>query len=111
MEPKIQDLVLHCITVKELWCFLCDLYGGRSNVNRAYDVIQELFRKKQDGKNMDDHYGEFNCLTEELRQIFPITEDVKQMQNQWNRLIVITYFGTFNSAYSSARPQILGVRL
>jgi len=27
MEPKIQDLFLHCMTVKELWCFLRDLYG------------------------------------------------------------------------------------
>jgi len=108
MVPKIQDLVLHCLTVKELWAFLADLYGGRSDVNRAYDVIQELFRKKQDGKHMDDHYGEFNRLAEELRQIFPITGDIKQMQNQWNRLMVLTYLGTLDPAYSSARPQIMG---
>jgi len=31
---------------------------------------------------MDDHYGEFNRLAEELRQIFLITSDVKQMQNK-----------------------------
>ena len=82
MKPKIQDLVLHCITVKELWWFLKDLYGGIGNISRAYDVIQELFRKKQDGQPMDAHYGEFNRPSEELRQIFLITLDVKQMQNQ-----------------------------
>jgi len=51
MKLKIQDLVLHCIiTLKELWCFLKDLHGGRGNINIAYDVIQQLFRKKQDGR-------------------------------------------------------------
>ena len=47
MEPKIQDLILHCMTVKELWCFLRDLYGGSININRAYGVIQELFQKNR----------------------------------------------------------------
>ena len=67
MKPKIQDLVLHCITVKELQCFLKDLYGGSDTINRAYDVILELFQKKQNSQRMDAHYREFNCLEEELR--------------------------------------------
>jgi len=79
MEPKIQDLVLHCMTVKKLWCFLQELYGGSGNANKAYDVIQKLFRMKQGSQPMDDQYGEFNRLAEELRQIFPITSNVQQM--------------------------------
>ena len=35
IEPKIQDLVLHCMIVKELWCFLKDLYEVSCNINRA----------------------------------------------------------------------------
>ena len=46
IELKIQDLVLHCMTMKKLWCFLRDLYGGSNNINRAHDIIQELFQKK-----------------------------------------------------------------
>ena len=71
MEPKIQDLILHCLTTKESWYFLCELYR-RSNINIAYDVIQELFRKKQNGQPMYDHYNKFNRLAKELRQIFLI---------------------------------------
>ena len=82
MERKIQDFVVHCVTLKELWCFLWELYGGSSNINRAYDVIHELFRKKQNGQPIYDHYGEFNHLAEEFRQIFLIMSDVKQMQKQ-----------------------------
>ena len=74
--------------------FSADLYGGSSNINRIYDIIQELFWKKQNGRPMDDHYGEFNRLAEELRQIFLIMSDVKQMQNQWNMLMVLTYLST-----------------
>jgi len=76
-EPKIQDLVLYCVTVKELWCFLCELFGG--NINRDYDVIHELLRKKHNCQLMDDHYGEFNRVAEEFHEIFSITSDVKQI--------------------------------
>jgi len=48
----------------------------------TYDVIQELLGKKQNSRPMDDHNDEFNRLAEELHQIFSITSDVKQMQNQ-----------------------------
>ena len=77
MKLKIQDLVLHCMTIKELWSFLRDLYGGSNNINMAYDIIHELFRKKQNGHLIDDHYIEFNRLAEEFRQIFLIRSDVK----------------------------------
>ena len=62
IELKIKDLVLHCVTMKKLCHFLCELYEGSINIKRAYDVIQELFRKKQKGKPMDDHYDELNRL-------------------------------------------------
>ena len=58
IEPKIQDLILHCMIVMELWCFLCELYGESNNISKAYDVIQKLFQKKQNGQTMDDHYDE-----------------------------------------------------
>ena len=45
MKPKIQDLALHYITVKELSCFLWDLYEGRSNINRAYNIIQNCLEE------------------------------------------------------------------
>ena len=47
----------------------------------TYDVIHELFRKKQNGQPMDDHYDKFNRIAEELRRVFSITSGAKQMQN------------------------------
>ena len=65
MEFKIQDLVIHCM-IEEL-CFLWDLYGESNNIIMAYDVVQELFRKKHNGWPMDDYYGDFNRLVEKLQ--------------------------------------------
>ena len=55
---------------------------------------------------MDDYCGEFNRLVNELWQIFSITSDVQQMQNQWNQLMVLT-LGILDHIYSSVRPQIM----
>ena len=99
------------MTVKVLWYFLKDLCGESDNINRIYDVIQKLFRKKQDGRPMDAHYGKFSRLTEDLRQKFSITYNVKQMQSQWNRLMILAYLSTLDPVYSSARPQIIGALL
>ena len=79
MEPNIHNLALHCATVKELWCFLREFYGRSNNINLAYEVIQELFWKKQSNRPMDDHYGEFNRLAEKFQQIFLIASDMTQM--------------------------------
>ena len=43
---------LSLCVLKELWCFLCELYGGRNNINMAYNVIQELFWEMQNDKPM-----------------------------------------------------------
>jgi len=36
---------------------LCGVYEESNNITKAY-VIQKLFRKKQNGQTMDDHYDE-----------------------------------------------------
>jgi len=46
MGSKIHDLVFHCVTLKELRCFLRELCGKGNNINKAYGIIHELFQKK-----------------------------------------------------------------
>jgi len=38
MDPEIQVLVLHCMTVKEL-CFLQELYRESNDINKAYPGV------------------------------------------------------------------------
>ena len=103
-----QLIVCVCVCICEgIMGFSKSLYRGSDNINRVYDVIQELSRKKQDCRPMDAHDGEFNRIVEKLRQIFSITSDVKQTKNQWNQLMVLTYLGTLDPIYFSIRPQIM----
>lgn len=46
MEPKIQDMVMHTSTMKEMWNYL-ELYSDKNNLNRALDVIREMFQREQ----------------------------------------------------------------
>jgi len=65
MEPKVQDMVMHTSTVKEMWNYLEELYSGKNNLNRAFDVIQEMFRSKKGNKILSQHYADFNMIYEE----------------------------------------------
>ena len=47
IEPKIQDLVMHTSTLKEIWNYLEELYSGKNNLNRVFDVIHEMFQSKR----------------------------------------------------------------
>ena len=61
-----------------MWIYL-DMYSGGSNLSRAYDIIHELFRSKQESRMLAQFYANFNKLSEEVTEIFPITAVVKEM--------------------------------
>ena len=39
---------------------------------------------------LDQFYVDFNKLFEEVKKIFSITADVKEMQERWNKLILFS---------------------
>jgi len=41
------------------------LYSGGSNLSQAYDVIQELFKSKQESRMLEQFYADFNKLSED----------------------------------------------
>jgi len=94
MEPCVQDLILHYRTIKKMWNYLDILYSGDNNPSWAYNVIQELFRSKQKNLTLAQFYADFNKLFEEIREIFPITTDVKEIQERWNKLVILIFLGS-----------------
>ena len=50
------------------------------------------------------HYAYFKNYIEELKTLFPITSDVKQMQEQWNKLMLLYLLGSLPSEYTLAQP-------
>jgi len=45
-------------------------------------VIQELFRSKQESQTLAQFYADFNNLSEEVKEFFAITANVKEMQER-----------------------------
>lgn len=41
-----------------------------------------------------------------LKVLFPISQDVKRLQNQWN-LVMLTFLRNLPSEYTPARPQMM----
>jgi len=39
-----------------------ELYSGKNNVNRTFDIIQEMFLSKKDNKTLSQHYADFKSL-------------------------------------------------
>ena len=105
-EPKIQDLVMHMLTVKEMWNYLDELYSEKNNLNRAFDVIQEMLKSKKSNKILSQHYANFNRAYE-LKVLFFISQYVKKMQKQWDQLAVLTFLESLPSKYIPARPQVI----
>jgi len=66
-----------------MWIYLDRLYSEDSNLSQAYDVIQEPFISKQKNQASGKFYADFNKLSE-VKEIFLIRDDVKEMQEKWN---------------------------
>jgi len=64
--------------------------------------MQELFGCKKGAKTLAQHYANLNKATEELKTSLPITSNMKQIQHQWSKLMVLTFF----SEHTHARSQV-----
>ena len=84
------------------------MYLGKDNLNRAFNVIRGMFRSKKGNKNLSQHNADFNRIYEKLKMLFPISQDMKKMQKQWDQLTVLTFLGNLPSEYTFTRSQIIG---
>ena len=67
------------LDLKKMWTYLNKLSLERGNLSRDNDVIQELFKSKQKSQTLAQFYAESNKLFEEVKKIFPLRADVKEM--------------------------------
>jgi len=77
-----------------------ELYSGKNDINRVFNIIQEIFRSKKGNKTLSQYYVNFNRVYEELKMLFFISQDVKKMQKQWNHLALLTFLGSLPSEYN-----------
>jgi len=82
------------------------LYSEENNLNWAYDVIQNLSRSKEESQILAQFYADLNKLFE-VKKIFPITGDVKEMHERWNKLIVLVFLGALHPEFLKARSNVI----
>ena len=78
-----------------MWTYLDKLYSEGINLNRAYDVIQELFRSEQESRTLTQFYVDINKLSEEVNEIFFYQE----MQERLNKLMVLVFLGALVQSF------------
>lgn len=60
MESKIQNLVMDTMTVNEMWNYLREFYSEKNNLNRALDIIREMFQIEEGNKTLFQLYVDFS---------------------------------------------------
>ena len=73
-------LVGHCTTVKELWAYLESLYASKHNLFHVHELLTRLYWAAQKGQSLLAYYSGVNRMFEEMKVLYLITTDVKQMQ-------------------------------
>ena len=108
MDTNVSNLVSHCSSVKQLWTYLDELYSGRQNTSRMYDVVRAWSHCSMDSRNVTEFFGEFSRLSAEFDTLLPIASDIKQMIAQRELLKMLTFLRNLRPEFSAIRSQILG---
>ena len=57
---------------------------------------------------MAQFYADFNILSKEVKEIFPITADVKEMHERGNKLMVLVFLGALRPEFLKSRQNVIG---
>lgn len=60
MDSKIQNLVMDTMTANEMWNYLREFYSEKNNLNRALDIIREMFQIEEGNKTLFQLYVDFS---------------------------------------------------
>jgi len=66
------------------------------------------FRSKLKSQTLVQFYVDFNKLFKEVKEIFLITTDAEEMQERWNKLIVLVFLRALRPEFSKAHPNVIG---
>lgn len=99
--------VIFLLTAKEVWDSLSDTYAADQNVNRIYQLCEELFVAKQHDKSLPFFYSYIKGRWEEPNLYPPYPTSVDEWKKQREKWKVLTFLSGLNSEYASARSQML----
>lgn len=107
IEPSILTHVVYSDTTKGAWELLREMFSGVDNLRRTYDLHQSFFSLAMDGSSLEDFYGRFRAVCDELDMAEPVTADVTVMRRQRDSMRVARFLSALPSSFEGARSQIL----
>lgn len=106
MEPSISCDVMLSPTTKEIWDSLKDTFNVQENINRMYNLCEEIL-SKQGGKPLKEYYSMVEGRWEELSLYQPYPADQALGKHKGSKLKVASFLSGLDAQHESARNQLL----
>lgn len=103
MEPHITCDVMLLPIAYTVWLSVKETYGLEGNIQRTYELCDNIFHPKQGTRPLHEHYSFVKAKWEELSLYQPYPGDHPTWKRQREELMIISFL----AAHESAKNQIL----
>ena len=86
------------------------MFSGVGNLRCTYDLHQTFFSLTLPDMSLEEYYGRFRLVCEEIRLSGPISSDIAAMEWQRESMWVTRFLFGLPSFFDGARSQILGAK-
>lgn len=107
MEPQVSNDVMLLPTAFSVWTSLKDTYGLDGNIQRIYELCEDIFLSKQGSKTLPELYSFVRSRWEELNLYQPYPTDLATWKRQREDLQVVSFLAALDSKYAAAKTQLL----
>ncbi|CAH9060434.1 unnamed protein product [Cuscuta europaea] len=90
-----------------MWEYLESMYASKQDLSYVHQLLMHYSRPEMKDQTLFQYYNECKQIFEEKRSRFPITADVKSMQEQEERTFVHGILAGFDPQYERS-PKMAG---
>ena len=83
------------------------VYSGKGNVSRMFDVCRTFYRTEKEDWSLTELFMDYEKTYEELNTLLPFSPDVKDQQDQWEKMTMMGFLATLPLEYEFVKAQIL----
>ena len=98
---------MSCLTAKDLWDTLADMFSQRKNFDRIYNLYKQFFTLSRGEKSVTQYFIQMRGLLQDIQNFHPLDSDVSVTRRQRNQVNVTRFLDGLGSEFDSVRAQIL----
>lgn len=85
------------------WTSIRETYVHEGNIQRIYELCEDIFLPKQGTKPLQEHYSSVKGKWEELNLYQPFPTDIVTWKKQNKELKVVSFLASFGPHYGSGK--------